>query len=117
MKVIICGAGRVGYGIAERLSEEGNDVSVIDMQPSLIAAITESLDVSGVVGHGAHLIDHASGRTGPAHLIFHALQTAGATELFHALGSGKTYGQRGQRLDEAHRNLLMKKPESWRRIT
>ena len=31
MKVIICGAGRVGYGIAERLSEEGNDVSVIDV--------------------------------------------------------------------------------------
>ena len=54
MKVIICGAGRVGYGIAERLSEEGNDVSVIDTQPSLISAITETLDVSGVVGHGAH---------------------------------------------------------------
>ncbi len=54
MKVIICGAGRVGYGIAERLSEEGNDVSVIDTQPSLISAITETLDVSGIVGHGAH---------------------------------------------------------------
>ena len=30
MKVIICGAGQVGYGIAERLSQEDNDVSVID---------------------------------------------------------------------------------------
>ncbi|MFC3074144.1 Trk system potassium transporter TrkA [Shinella pollutisoli] len=54
MKVIICGAGRVGYGIAERLAEEGNDVSVIDTQPSLVAAITETLDVRGHVGHGAH---------------------------------------------------------------
>lgn len=54
MKVIICGAGRVGYGIAERLSQEGNDVSVIDTSASLISAITETLDVSGVVGHGAH---------------------------------------------------------------
>ncbi|MCP8893426.1 Trk system potassium transporter TrkA [Shinella daejeonensis] len=54
MRVIICGAGRVGYGIAERLSEEGNDVSVIDTQPSLIAAITETLDVRGHVGHGAY---------------------------------------------------------------
>ncbi|MCV3737560.1 Trk system potassium transporter TrkA [Rhizobium sp. TRM96647] len=54
MKVIICGAGRVGYGIAERLSQEDNDVSVIDISPALIAAITETLDVSGVVGHGAH---------------------------------------------------------------
>ena len=54
MKVIICGAGRVGHGIAERLAEEGNDVSVIDTSASLVSAITETLDVSGIVGHGAH---------------------------------------------------------------
>ncbi|MDF1779192.1 MAG: Trk system potassium transporter TrkA [Rhizobiaceae bacterium] len=54
MKVIICGAGRVGYGIAERLSTEDNDVSVIDTSPSLIQAIRDSLDVRGYVGHGAH---------------------------------------------------------------
>ncbi|WEX78786.1 Trk system potassium transporter TrkA [Sinorhizobium numidicum] len=54
MKVIICGAGQVGYGIAERLSQEGNDVSVIDTSAALIAYITETLDVRGYVGHGAH---------------------------------------------------------------
>ena len=54
MKVIICGAGQVGYGIAERLSQEGNDVSVIDTSASLVSHITETLDVSGYVGHGAH---------------------------------------------------------------
>jgi trk system potassium uptake protein TrkA len=54
MKVIICGAGQVGYGIAERLSQEDNDVSVIDTSASLINAITETLDVRGYVGHGAH---------------------------------------------------------------
>jgi trk system potassium uptake protein len=54
MKVIICGAGQVGYGIAERLSQEGNDVSVIDTSATLIAAITQTLDVHGYVGHGAH---------------------------------------------------------------
>ncbi|MBO3760260.1 Trk system potassium transporter TrkA [Ciceribacter sp. L1K23] len=54
MKVIICGAGQVGYGIAERLSQEDNDVSVIDTSASLIARITETLDVRGYVGHGAH---------------------------------------------------------------
>lgn len=53
MKVIICGAGRVGYGIAERLSTEDNDVSVIDTSPTLIHAIRESLDVRGYVGHGS----------------------------------------------------------------
>ncbi len=54
MKVIICGAGQVGYGIAERLSQEDNDVSVIDTSASLVTAITETLDVRGYVGHGAH---------------------------------------------------------------
>ena len=54
MRVIICGAGQVGYGIAERLAAEQNDVSVIDTSADLIRAITETLDVSGVVGHGAH---------------------------------------------------------------
>src|SRR5690349_16557259 len=54
MKVIICGAGRVGYGIAERPAPEDNGGQVIDISPGRIAAITETLDVSGVVGHGAH---------------------------------------------------------------
>ncbi len=54
MKVIICGAGRVGFGIAERLSQESNDVSVIDTSPSLVNVIRETLDVRGYVGHGAH---------------------------------------------------------------
>lgn len=54
MKVVICGAGQVGYGIAERLAAEQNDVSVIDSSPKLISAIGDQLDVRGFVGHGAH---------------------------------------------------------------
>ncbi len=53
MKVIICGAGQVGHGIAERLAAEGNDVTVIDKSPGLIQAIRDTLDVRGVVGHGS----------------------------------------------------------------
>jgi trk system potassium uptake protein TrkA len=54
MKVVICGAGQVGFGIADRLSREGNDVSVIDTSARLIQSITEQLEVRGIVGHGAH---------------------------------------------------------------
>ena len=54
MKVVICGAGQVGFGIAERLAAEQNDVSIIDTSPRLIQAITDSLDVRGFVGHGSH---------------------------------------------------------------
>ncbi|MEQ8449801.1 MAG: Trk system potassium transporter TrkA [Nitratireductor sp.] len=54
MRVIICGAGQVGYGIAERLAAEQNDVSVIDTSPELVRTIRDQLDVRGFVGHGAH---------------------------------------------------------------
>ena len=53
MRVVICGAGQVGYGIAERLSREDNDVTVIDNAPDLVAGIRDSLDVRGYVGHGS----------------------------------------------------------------
>ncbi|MFS8038481.1 Trk system potassium transporter TrkA [Xanthobacter sp. AM11] len=54
MKVVICGAGQVGFGIAERLAGEQNDVSIIDTSPRRIQAVTEQLDVRGVVGQGSH---------------------------------------------------------------
>ncbi len=54
MRVIICGAGRVGYGIARRLSMEGNDVTIIDQSMNLVREISERLDVRGVVGNGSY---------------------------------------------------------------
>ncbi|MBK1623514.1 MULTISPECIES: Trk system potassium transporter TrkA [Afifella] len=54
MRVIICGAGQVGYGIAEKLATENNDVTVIDRSPHLVNAIRDTLDVRGFVGHGSH---------------------------------------------------------------
>lgn len=54
MKIIICGAGQVGRGIAERLSQEQNDVTVIDSAGHLVRSLSETLDVQGVVGHGSH---------------------------------------------------------------
>ncbi|WP_346896807.1 Trk system potassium transporter TrkA [uncultured Roseibium sp.] len=69
MKVVICGAGQVGYGIAERLAAEQNDVSVIDSSPKLIKAIGEQLDVRGFVGHGAHPDVLAQAGAGEADMI------------------------------------------------
>ena len=54
MRVIICGAGRVGYGLAARLAAENNTVTVVDLSPDLIRQITTDLDVRGIVGHGSH---------------------------------------------------------------
>ena len=37
MKVIICGAGQVGWQIAKHLSSERNDVTVVDNNADLVA--------------------------------------------------------------------------------
>ncbi len=54
MKVIICGAGQVGYHIARYLSDENNDVTVIDKQAALVQKISDSLDVQGIIGYASH---------------------------------------------------------------
>jgi len=54
MKVIVCGAGLVGFNIARYLASEGNDVTVIDQSPDLIRKISDSLDVQAIVGHASH---------------------------------------------------------------
>ncbi|WP_289086134.1 NAD-binding protein, partial [uncultured Sulfitobacter sp.] len=50
MKVIICGAGQVGFHIARQLAAENNDVTVIDQSPDLVRQISDSLDVQAIVG-------------------------------------------------------------------
>jgi len=54
MKVIICGAGQVGFNIARYLASENADVTVIDQSRELIEKITDSLDVKGLVGFASH---------------------------------------------------------------
>lgn len=53
MKVIVCGAGQVGFNIARHLANLQNDVTVIDRSLDLIRTISESLDVQALVGHAA----------------------------------------------------------------
>ena len=54
MKVIVCGAGQVGFNIARYLALEGNDITVIDQRADLVRRISDSLDVQGIVGHASH---------------------------------------------------------------
>lgn len=53
MKVVICGAGQVGFNIAQYLAAESNDVTVIDQSPELIGKINDQLDVQAFVGHAS----------------------------------------------------------------
>ena len=62
MKIIIIGCSRVGNSLAEKLNEDGNKVTVIDMQASKVEAIANRCDVMGIVGNGAkHTVQREAG--------------------------------------------------------
>lgn len=53
MRVVIVGAGEVGYHIASRLLREQHDVVMIDQDEELVEQVKEDLDVMAYQGHGA----------------------------------------------------------------
>ena len=64
MKVIICGAGQVGWQIARYLSGENNDVTVVDSNPDLVRRATDTLDVQGLCGFASYpdILERAGAR-------------------------------------------------------
>ena len=64
MKIIICGAGQVGWQIARHLSGERNDVTVVDKDAELVRQATDVLDVQGVTGFASYpdILDRAGAR-------------------------------------------------------
>lgn len=55
MKIIIVGCGNVGSAIAEQLSYEGHNITVVDVNEKLVNGVSDAYDVLGVVGNGASL--------------------------------------------------------------
>lgn len=53
MKIVIVGAGEVGFHIASRLAQENKDVVVIDFDPEALKRLSESLDVQTITGSGS----------------------------------------------------------------
>ncbi len=54
MKILILGAGQVGASVAEALSSEANDITVIDQNREALAALADRLDVRTVAGNAAY---------------------------------------------------------------
>lgn len=54
MRVIICGAGQVGFNLARYLSERDNHVTVIDSSAELIQKLNDRLDVKAICGFASH---------------------------------------------------------------
>ena len=53
MKIIIVGAGQVGFHIARHLAQENKDVVVIDRNPDALRRVADSMDVQILQGSGS----------------------------------------------------------------
>ena len=54
MNIIIVGCGKVGSALAEQLSKEDNDVTIVDLNYELVQELSSDLDIMGVVGSGSN---------------------------------------------------------------
>lgn len=53
MKIVIVGCGNVGATLAEQLSREGHNITVIDKKETVVTDVSNTYDVMGIVGNGA----------------------------------------------------------------
>jgi len=53
LKIIIVGAGEVGFHIASHLAHENKDVVIIDAAPEAIRRVSDNLDVQTITGSGS----------------------------------------------------------------
>ncbi|MBR5406853.1 MAG: Trk system potassium transporter TrkA [Lachnospiraceae bacterium] len=53
LHIIIVGCGKVGSTLVEILSNEGNDITIIDKDPAIVESLTNTFDVMGIEGNGA----------------------------------------------------------------
>lgn len=54
MKIIVCGAGRIGKNIVSYLSYGNNDISVIDTDQQKLDEVAKEWDVLPILGNAAH---------------------------------------------------------------
>ncbi len=53
MNIIVVGAGAVGTVICTQLAKEGHDITIVDQNMSVLAELSNKLDIIGVQGNGA----------------------------------------------------------------
>ncbi len=53
MKIIIIGIGKVGRALAENLSAENHDITLVDTKQSRLEELVNTCDVMGICGNGA----------------------------------------------------------------
>lgn len=69
MKIVIIGAGEIGYDLASVLSKEKHDVTVLDRERDCLARVTETLDVLTKEGNATSVKDLAGAGVSQADIL------------------------------------------------
>ena len=72
MNIIIVGDGKVGYTLAEHLSQEEHNVTIVDTNDEALRRASEALDVMCVKGNGATVSALKEAGAGAADVIIAA---------------------------------------------
>ena len=78
MRIVVVGAGAVGSYIAERLSIEGQDVVVIDIDPRRAEELRQRIDALVIVGNGASSTTLEEADIGQAQVLLAVTSSDGA---------------------------------------
>jgi trk system potassium uptake protein TrkA len=93
MKVLICGAGIIGFNLAKYLALEGHEVELIELSESVAGKAHEKLDVRVIVGSAADPEVLEKAGVGTTELVVAVtdsdLSNLAITSLAAAYGSGK----------------------------
>ena len=69
MKIIIIGCGKVGFALAEELTQENHDVTVVDSSYQRLQEVAEDLDALQIVGNGSSITTLAEAGVKDADLL------------------------------------------------
>ena len=53
MRIVIVGDGKIGSALAEQLSREGHEITIVDRSGTPLQRTVEDLDILSVEGNGA----------------------------------------------------------------
>ena len=84
MRIIIIGAGEVGFHLAQRLSKEKNDVVVIDRDPDKIERMQAMLDVQAELVQALTILKPFQAMLfldSPRHVLFYHILVAAQEKL------------------------------------
>jgi len=89
MRILIAGAGVVGSNLAEQLSIEGHQVSLVDADPDVLKPLQDKLDVLTVVGSASSPSTLEKARIGTAEMVIAVTQSDEVNMIVCRLAAGK----------------------------